>query len=291
MEAARMSGFIALHREAFDHPVLKGKPERFYAWFWLVSEACWKATAFDIRGKSVSIERGQLCTSRDQLAKAWNWSPSAVERFLTRLETEQMIGRQTGQGRTIITICNYDKYQDGEARTGQATGQPTGQKSDSHRTTKEEGNKGTKEQGSVETDVSTVGTPTEIDIVKVIFDQGRAILQRAGYDEKQSRSIIGRWRKQFGDPAVLIALSQAQTAKPEEPLEWITAALRAQSRQGNANGSYQPVDRRNGFTRAADRRVGFDQDFEPSGSAGRDDARQPHGTPGLPAPAGAAGER
>lgn len=137
-----MSGFITLHREAFSHPLLKDG-ERFRAWFWMVSMACWKPTKFDVAGKIITLERGQFCTSRSELSKAFNWSPSAVERFLTRLETEQMIGREAGQGKTVITICNYGKYQDEQSETGQATGQATGQRSDSHRTAKEQGNKGT----------------------------------------------------------------------------------------------------------------------------------------------------
>lgn len=138
-----MSGFVALHREAFDHPLLRSG-DRFRAWFWMVSKACWRPTKFDVAGKVILLERGQFCTSRAQLAEAWGWSPSAVERFLTRLETEQMIGRATGQGRSVVTIRNYDKYQDVESETGQASEQPTGQRSDSDRTTKEQGNKGTR---------------------------------------------------------------------------------------------------------------------------------------------------
>lgn len=141
-----MSGFIALHREAKEHPLFAGEAARFGAWFWMVATACWKPTRFSISGATITLERGQLCVSRAQLATAWGWSPSAVERFLTRLQTEQMIERATGQGRTIITICNYDKYQDFGEQPGQATGQATGQRSDSHRTTKEQGNKGTIEE-------------------------------------------------------------------------------------------------------------------------------------------------
>ncbi len=125
-----------------DHPLFDGDSARIGAWVWLLARACWKPTPFDIGGKIVTLERGQLCVSRAQLAKAWGWSPSAVERFLTRLKTEQMIGQDTGQGRSIITICNYDKYQHSDVQAGQDTGQPTGQRSDSHRTTKEQGNKG-----------------------------------------------------------------------------------------------------------------------------------------------------
>src|SRR3546814_19053650 len=109
-----------------DHPLFKGQPQRAYAWLWLLSKAAWKRTPFDIKGVIVTLERGQVCTSRHQLAAEWGMSPSAVERFLTRLKTEQMIEQDTGQGRTIITICTYDKYQHEKKEAGQASGQVTG---------------------------------------------------------------------------------------------------------------------------------------------------------------------
>lgn len=136
-------GFFLMHRGWRDNPVFRGEFSRADAWVWLIENACWKPTRFDIKGKSITLDRGQLCASRERLATAWNWSPSAVERFLTRLQTEQMIGRETGQGKSIITVCNYAKYQDKTDETGQETGQPTGQRSDRDRTAKEQGNKGT----------------------------------------------------------------------------------------------------------------------------------------------------
>src|SRR3546814_18522561 len=94
-----MSGFITVQREMFDRPVFKGQPQRVYAWRWLLLKAAWKRTPFDIKGVIVTLERGQVCTSRHQLAAEWGMSPSAVERFLTRLKTEQIIEQETGQGR------------------------------------------------------------------------------------------------------------------------------------------------------------------------------------------------
>lgn len=138
-----MSGFVALHRAAVDHPLFAGDSSRLGAWLWLVTKACWRPTKYDLNGKIITLDRGQFVASRSQLAKAWGWKESAVERFLTRLQTEQMIGRETGQGRSILTICNYAKYQDIEQEAGQETGQGIEQRSDSDRTAKEQGNKGT----------------------------------------------------------------------------------------------------------------------------------------------------
>ena len=155
-----MSGFATIQRRALDHPLLNDAA-RLGAWTWLILRASWKPTPFEIAGKIVILERGQICVSRSQLAKAWGMSPSAVERFLTRLETEQMIERATGQGRTVVTICNYGLYQDVGEETGQATGQPTGQPSDSHRTTKEQGNKGTSISEAKASSCDTLAEPDD----------------------------------------------------------------------------------------------------------------------------------
>lgn len=134
-----MSGFIKLHRGWRDNPIFRGEYSRADAWVWLLENTCWKASRFDIKGKVIELQRGQLCVSRHQLAKAWSWSPSAVERFLARLETEHMIERSTGQGKSVLTIVNYSKYQDRASETGQENGQATGQEADRDRTAKEEG--------------------------------------------------------------------------------------------------------------------------------------------------------
>ena len=107
-----MSGFATIQRDARKHPLFHGDADRFGAWVWLILGAAWKPTPFDIAGKTVTLERGQICVSIRQLGDEWGWSKSKVDRFLTRLETETMIERKAGQGRCIITICNYEKYQE-----------------------------------------------------------------------------------------------------------------------------------------------------------------------------------
>ena len=232
-----MSGFAALYREAVDHPLFVGDSSRLGAWTYLVLKACWKPTKFNIGGKITDLDRGQLCVSRSQLSEAWGWKPSAVERFLVRLETEQMIGRATGQGRTVITICNYAKYQDIEEKAGQPTEQAIGQPSDSHRTTKEQGNQETKAIPSAKADgrdaSSATPLPTALDVAGAIFRTGVTILKAAGHDDRQARSIIGRWRKTYSNGTVLAVLANCQNTQPppSSPVEWITKALQAEQQR------------------------------------------------------------
>lgn len=142
-------GWFKMHRGWRDNSIFRGEYSRADAWVWLIENASWKPTRHDVKGKSVTLDRGQLCVSRERLADVWGWSPSAVERFLTRLKTEQMIGRETGQGKSVITICNYAKYQDRENETGQEIEQEAGQESDRERTAKEEGKKVRIEEGEI----------------------------------------------------------------------------------------------------------------------------------------------
>ena len=245
-----MAGYIKLWRGWRDNPVLRGKFCRTSAWVWLIEMACWKPTQFDIKGKTVELERGQLCASREQMAKAWGWSPSAVERFLTRLQTEHMIERETGQGKSVITICNYAKYQDRNDEAGQEIGQTTGQKSDRHRTAKEEGKKVKKEE------IPPNGGAG--DMVKAIFSTGVSLLTAAGVPERQARSFIGAKRKQYHDSQMLVVLSRCQVEQPSDPLGWITKALQTENGDGRTNrtSGTAGADKRSGLARAIDNELG-----------------------------------
>jgi len=252
-----VSGFAVIFREMKEHPLFAGDSERLGAWTWLLLTGCWKATKFRVSGKVVELQRGQLCASRSQLAEAWGWAPSKVERFLVHLENEQMIERETGQGRTIITICNYAIYQDVEAKTGQENGQPSGQASDSHRTTKEQGNQETKDIPSPIGDGRDAPEPLALDLAGAIFRTGLKLLMASGHKEPAARSIIGRWRKTYSDGAVLAVLARCQTAQPapSSPIEWITKALQAE--QQRAAGQV-PQTQQQPPERASVREIGLD---------------------------------
>jgi hypothetical protein len=90
--------------------------------------------------------------------------------------------------------------------------------------------------------------PTAIDVQKSIFDTGVAILTVSGRTDREARSMLGRWRKDFSDSQVLTALSRCQVERPSEPLEWIAKALQAERDKSNGQSkSYH----RGGSTRDA----------------------------------------
>lgn len=84
------------------------------AWLDLIYQARYKneSTKKMINGQLVEWHRGQLIASIRFLRKRWNWrSNSKVEGFLSMLEKEDMIRRDTKTPIGRITICNYEKYQ------------------------------------------------------------------------------------------------------------------------------------------------------------------------------------
>lgn len=141
-----MTGFVTIHRAVFDHPLFERNSARLGAWLWLVGKACWQPTDFNIQGKTVALQRGQLCVSIRSLASEWGWSKSAVDRFITRLKTETMIETEAGHGRLILTICNYSNYQDRKKAPRDTRGTASGTAAGQQRDLKEQGNKVTREE-------------------------------------------------------------------------------------------------------------------------------------------------
>ena len=126
----------------------------FEAWLWLLFEAVWKSQRIRVtNGRAaeyLTLERGQLSHSRSYMANAWGWTEKRVRGFLFRLERDRQIELQTGHLQTVITICNYELYQNPLATKGQQTGQQTDRHWAGKGPEEEQGNKVTDGSGGVE---------------------------------------------------------------------------------------------------------------------------------------------
>lgn len=137
-------GYVKVDRALSDSPIWLSEPfSRGQAWLDLILSASFKDSFFYVRGNKVSVARGQCAMSQLTMAERWKWSRGKVKRFLNDLENEAMIVQQTGQQTTLVTICNYDKYQGGGTADGTtdrtadeaADGQQTVQQTDNRRGT------------------------------------------------------------------------------------------------------------------------------------------------------------
>ena len=125
-----MSGWIRVDRAIFSHPVFSDDLERL-AWIWMIGAAAWRPHTVRYKNRMVEIDRGQFLTTERDLANRFGWSRKRARCFLEKLKKGTMIGATKGPGGTLVTVCNYKKYQDSEnvegpdkARAG-AQGGPT----------------------------------------------------------------------------------------------------------------------------------------------------------------------
>jgi len=128
---------FAVSRQIFNHPIVgagNGGKERWSvmeAWMWLVSEASYKPHEIQVCGDLVMLQRGQLVTTRANLAARWKWTEKEVRGFLDKICRFNMATRETGHGKghppTMLTLCNYDVYQFLEGYLGPNKGPTKGQ--------------------------------------------------------------------------------------------------------------------------------------------------------------------
>ncbi len=85
---------------------------RFEAWLYLTN-----ILATGIDDPDTGLRRGEFSASIRRMAKLWNWSPTAVFRFLRLLEENQMISRLKHQAEhpeeqepEHFIICSYSTY-------------------------------------------------------------------------------------------------------------------------------------------------------------------------------------
>lgn len=74
-----------------------------------------------VKGRIFHVQRGQLFTSIRYLAQIWGWDKTTVSRFLSDIETENMITVTRTQNGTLITLLNYNKYQASGVRNSKTT--------------------------------------------------------------------------------------------------------------------------------------------------------------------------
>lgn len=108
-------GWIRLHRQIQECGIWVDKEpfDRRSAWLDLLLMANYEDKSTLIKGKPLTIDRGQRFTSTLHLAERWHWSVNRVRRYLALLESLQMITTDRTSNGIMITIVKYGDYQIG----------------------------------------------------------------------------------------------------------------------------------------------------------------------------------
>lgn len=94
-----------------------------------------------VESEIYTVKRGQSIRSTFNWAKRWGVDRGRVRRFFKLLESDEQIEQKTTNKTTILTICNYDKYQgDRPSNDHQTTiKRPTDEHKQESKESKEEG--------------------------------------------------------------------------------------------------------------------------------------------------------
>lgn len=84
---------------------------RMQAWIDLLLVTNYRDTVIYVRGNKVDVKRGQIAKSQDFFATRWKWSRGKVIRFLDELQKCGQIVQQKSNVITLISVVNYECYQ------------------------------------------------------------------------------------------------------------------------------------------------------------------------------------
>ncbi|MCC2070782.1 DnaD domain-containing protein [Staphylococcus epidermidis] len=111
-----MTGWISLHRSIQKHWLFeeKRKFSRFEAWIDILLMVNHTDNKIMHDGDLITVKRGQRITSLRQLGERWSWSITKVDKYLKTLESDGMLVVKKDTKKTVLTVVNYDDYQDGD---------------------------------------------------------------------------------------------------------------------------------------------------------------------------------
>jgi len=89
----------------------------------MLLQARWKEKGVLVKGNLVLVKRGQLLTSYRFISQGTGMSLRQTRTFISILKKYTLIETANDTGQTLITICNYGKYQLDENKATQQTTQ------------------------------------------------------------------------------------------------------------------------------------------------------------------------
>lgn len=206
-----MDGWFAVKRGITSHPLFKGQPERLAVWMWLLDNVAWKDTQQDFNGKLVPVPRGSVCASPRHIAKEVGVGHQVVRTALKRFQTAHMTITNLTHGKSVISLCNYEKYQSPENSTNTRLTHVQ----HTPNTQKEQGNKVTRE----DTDVSSGNpSPVPVDEISQAVTAYNAIAKRYGWptvqkmNQSRRASLRARIKDAGGPTGWEVALAKAEAS-------------------------------------------------------------------------------
>ena len=106
-----MDGWLKLYRSILDSAVFQDS-EVLKVWIWLLCNVAFEQHDTICYGKVIHLKPGQIATGRKKIAQCTDLNENKVYRALTALKSLGNIEIKATNKYSIITVVNWDKYQD-----------------------------------------------------------------------------------------------------------------------------------------------------------------------------------
>lgn len=111
-EVKMNQGWIKLHRKIFENPVVTKDADHLAVWVYLLAKATHKEYPAIFKGQKIMLQPGQLITGRKSIGEKLKIEETKVKRILTSFENDQQIARQRSNRNSLISILNWQQYQE-----------------------------------------------------------------------------------------------------------------------------------------------------------------------------------
>ena len=191
-------GWIKLHRSLAEHPAAHDGP-MLAVFMWLLLRVNWKPSRIRFGGKFIVVNPGQIVTGSTEIALALNMSRQVVRTRLAQLEQIETINRTSTNTGTLITIMNWDKYQDSSDPDNlyPTNDQPTvNQQITNGWPLSEEGKKERREEEPSGTLVPLSSAFKPSSFVDLWNEQCGTLSKATKLNETRARKVRARWKEQ-----------------------------------------------------------------------------------------------
>jgi len=118
------NGWVKLHRRMVEKAFYK-RSAYVHLWVHLLLSANHKTKEFMWNDRIIMVKEGQLVTGRKELSKETGIPETTIERILGFLENDGQIGQQKTTKYRLITIVNWESFQNGSDNKRTTNGQQT----------------------------------------------------------------------------------------------------------------------------------------------------------------------
>jgi DNA-binding MarR family transcriptional regulator len=114
-----VDGWVKLYRKLLENPVICKDGDYLSVWVYLLLNATHKEVSALFKGEKIILLPGQLITGRKSISEKLNISESKVTRIINSFIFEQQIEQRPCNQNRLITILNWNEYQESEQQIEQ----------------------------------------------------------------------------------------------------------------------------------------------------------------------------